>query len=732
MIRAKPQSTGPGPVIKNVKPTAGRLATAALLTAALWLPAATQGRAEPIPGTTCSMFPADSVFNADISTLPVNSQSATWMSNMTQHANLHPDLGTFSQWYGIPINVAPPPTTGVTPTFLYDSESDHPTEGYPIDQNTNIEGGPGAPSGSDRHALVVNSNLCKLYEIYNLQNFTNGQTPQAGSGAVWNLSSDAMRPNGWTSADAAGLPMTPLLLRPDEILAGSITHAIRFTAHCTHGYIWPASHEAGLCDATFPPMGARFRLKSSVTISGFGTDTQVVLRAFQHYGLILADNGSDWYFQGSTDDWWSTTAGSAVVSELKTIPASDFEAVDESGMQAAPNSYAAISCTGTPLFATYFSWFDKASAGMFNDNLHLLDTGTSTSTGCVSVGGVTVPFSVAAGHETYVTFPPGTIGGPVAVNVLAGPAVLASQRVQYYQSFNEVWAMSPSQAAKTSYLSWFDNASAGMVGDNIHVLNPSATNANVTVSIPGASPIGFALAAGAETYVSFPAGTIGGPVTINADQAVLASQRVQYYQTFNEVIARSAAQAATTSHFNWFDKASTGMVGDNIHLLNTSTSTAHITVAMPGATSAGVTLPSLAETYVTFAQGHIGGPVTVTSDQPVLASQRVQYFQSFNETPSESAAQALTASHVMWFDKATAGMAGDNIHVLNTSGSTANVTVSLAGASSDIFSLAAGAETYVTFPFGSIGGPMTITSDQPVVAAQRVQYYQTFSEIPAA
>jgi hypothetical protein len=128
---------------------------------------------------------------------------------MTQNTNLHPDLGTFAQWYGIPINVAPPPGSGVTPTFLYDSESDHPTEGYPIDQNTYIEGGPGASSGSDRHALVVGANLCKLYEIYNLQNFTNGQQPQAGSGAVWDLSSDAMRPIGWTSADAAGLPIAP-------------------------------------------------------------------------------------------------------------------------------------------------------------------------------------------------------------------------------------------------------------------------------------------------------------------------------------------------------------------------------------------------------------------------------------------------------------------------------------------------------------------------------------------
>jgi hypothetical protein len=302
---------------------------------------------QPFPGTNCHLFPIDAVFNTDISSLPVNSQSVTWMSNMTQNANLHPDVGTVAQQYGMPTNIAPPPSTGVTPTFLYNSDSDHPTEGYPIDQSTLIEGGPSAPTTSDRHALVVNKNLCKLYEIFNLQNFTNGQTPSAGSGAVWDLTSNAMRPNGFTSADAAGLPITPLLLRPDEIQAGTIAHAIRFTAHCTSTYIWPASHQAGSCSTAFPPMGARFRLKAGFNISSFSATTQVVLRAFQHYGMVLADNGSDWFFSGTTDDWWGTTAGSQVVSELKTIPAAQFDAVDESALQAAAGSYQATSGTTT-------------------------------------------------------------------------------------------------------------------------------------------------------------------------------------------------------------------------------------------------------------------------------------------------------------------------------------------------------------------------------------------------
>src|SRR6266851_5423522 len=319
-----------------------RLGAAVLLGAVLPIVEAGSAAAQVLPGTNCSLFPANNILNTDVSTLPVNANNATWQSNMSQNANLHPDLGTFAQWYGMPVNVAPPPTTGLTPTFNFDSESDHPAEGYPIDQSTLIEGGPGATSGSDRHALVVNKNLCKLYEIYNLQNFTNGQQPVAGSGAVWDLNANAMRPIGWTSADAAGLPITPLLLRPDEILAGSIAHAIRFTAHCTNSYIWPASHQAGLCSTGFPPMGARFRLRSTYNISGFAASTQVVLRAFQHYGLILAANGSDWFFSGTTDDWWGTTAGAQVVSELKTIPAAQFDAVDGTSLQAASGSYQAF------------------------------------------------------------------------------------------------------------------------------------------------------------------------------------------------------------------------------------------------------------------------------------------------------------------------------------------------------------------------------------------------------
>ena len=391
-----------------------------------------------------------------------------------------------------------------------------------------------------------------------------------------------------------------------------------------------------------------------------------------------------------------------------------------------------FACAATPLFRSYFSWFDNATAGMVGDNIHLLNAGATASTGCVTLGTRVIPFSLGAGQETHVTFPKGTIGGPVVVDVLTGPAVLASQRVQYFHSFNEVWAMSAAQSAMTSYINWFDRATAGMVGDNIHIVNPGTSTATGSVSLPGASAIPFTVAGGGQAHVTFPAGKIGGPVTITANQPVLSSQRVQYYQSFNEAIAHGAAEALTTSYFNWFDRATAGMVGDNIHVLNPGGASAHVTVTLPGASPIAITVAPGVETHVAFPAGKIGGPVTVSSDQPVLASQRVQYYQSFNEVPASDPATASMTSHLMWFDRATAGMVGDNIHVLNPGTTSANVTVSLPGASSIVFVVAAGGEAHVTFPAGKIGGPITITSSVPVLGAQRVQYYQSFNEVSAA
>jgi len=290
------------------------------------------------------VFPADNVWNADISQLPVDPHSSAWLASMNASTtNLHPDFGSSgdpSAPYGIPYTVVTSAHPLINVSFQYASESDPGP--YPFGADTPIEGGQNA--SGDRHAIMVDSSSCTLYELYDAQYSPNGST--AGSGAIWNLQSDALRPAGWTSADAAGLPIFPGLLRPDEVTAGVVSHAIRFTADETDtSYIWPARHEAGAAsDPSLPPMGARFRLKADFNISGYATDTQVVLRAMQHYGLILADNGSNWYFQGAASNNWDPT----MIAQLKTIPASAFEAVDESSLMVNPNSGAvATSSSGS-------------------------------------------------------------------------------------------------------------------------------------------------------------------------------------------------------------------------------------------------------------------------------------------------------------------------------------------------------------------------------------------------
>jgi hypothetical protein len=289
----------------------------------------------PVPGAAgCPMFPADNIWNTDISSLPVDVHSPQWLASMSSSTtNLHPDFGPSgdpSNPYGMPYTVVPSGHPFVNMTFGYADESDQVP--YPFGADTPIEGGPGATG--DRHAIMIDPATCTLYELYNANYSGNPST--AGSGAVWNLRSDALRPAGWTSADAAGLPIMPGLLRYDEVQSGQITHAIRMTAVTTDtSYLWPARHEAGArSDPNLPPMGARFRLNPGFNISGYSPQAQVVLRAMQHYGLILADNGSNWYFGGTADPAWP----SSLVQELKSIPASAFQAVDESSLMVSPNS----------------------------------------------------------------------------------------------------------------------------------------------------------------------------------------------------------------------------------------------------------------------------------------------------------------------------------------------------------------------------------------------------------
>jgi hypothetical protein len=284
------------------------------------------------PSTGCNVFPADNIWNTDISTMPIHARSAQWLASMAASStNLHPDFGASP--YGFPNNIVDNSHPTVSVAFQYASESDPGP--YPVGADTFIE------SGSDHHALIINKDTCTLYELYALSG--SGSAWSAGSGAIFPLGSNALRPLGWTSADAGGLPIFPGLVRWDEVQAGSITHAIRFTAQQSdQSFLWPARHQAGTAaNPSLPPMGARFRLKAGYDISHFSTQAQVVLRAMQHYGLILADNGSNWFFSGSEDASWPDS----LLSELKTVPAAQFDAIDESSLMVDPNSAAAKSCS---------------------------------------------------------------------------------------------------------------------------------------------------------------------------------------------------------------------------------------------------------------------------------------------------------------------------------------------------------------------------------------------------
>lgn len=290
------------------------------------------------PGTTCPAFPADNVWNTPITGLPVARQSAEWLTAMDASTTfLHPDYGPSGNPkapYGLPWTVVAPATPFTKVSFLYASESDPGP--YPLTAHTPIEG------GSDRHALMVDptatttSAACTLFETWDTQYRADGKST-AGSGAIWRLDSNALRPAGWTSADAAGLPILPGLVNYDEVATGAMDHAIRFTTSCTTtSYLWPARHEAGQDDSHCPPMGARFRLRASFSLprSQCAAFCQTVITTMKTYGLILADNGSDWYFQGTADTRWSDTE----VDQLKQIPASAFQAVDESCLRVSANS----------------------------------------------------------------------------------------------------------------------------------------------------------------------------------------------------------------------------------------------------------------------------------------------------------------------------------------------------------------------------------------------------------
>jgi hypothetical protein len=273
------------------------------------------------------VFPADNAWNQRVDRLPVAKSSATLIRSIGLGSPVHADFGS-GRWdggpIGIPYTVVGAGQRRVPVRFLYADESDKGP--YPIPRDARIEGGTHATG--DRHVLVVDKTACKLYELFDAHPLDAGRSWRAGSGATWDLNSNRLRPRGWTSADAAGLPILPGLARYDEVQAGAIRHALRFTAPRTGtAFIWPARHQAGASPSpALPPMGLRVRLKRSVNLRGLPRQARVIAQAMKRYGLILADNGSPWYVSGAPDPRWDNDD----LHALGRLTGRDFEVVQVS------------------------------------------------------------------------------------------------------------------------------------------------------------------------------------------------------------------------------------------------------------------------------------------------------------------------------------------------------------------------------------------------------------------
>jgi hypothetical protein len=305
-----------------------KLLAAAAIAFALTGPAT--GTAPRLAG--CAVFPASSVWNQPVDKLPVAANSATLIGSIGVGAAVHADFGSGlydGSRIGIPfVVVHGRRTSKARVAFDYANESDKAP--YPIPAGVPIEGAPAHANEGDRHALILDRDSCKLYELYALRR--QGAGWAAGSGAIWNLRSNALRPAGWTSADAAGLPILPGLARWDgDASTGHIAHALRFTvARTRRAYTYPARHFASdSTDPTLPPMGLRVRLKANVDITKLPPQARIVAQAMKTYGLILADNGSNWYVSGAPSPHWSNDQ----LHALGSLTGADFEVVDTSGLR---------------------------------------------------------------------------------------------------------------------------------------------------------------------------------------------------------------------------------------------------------------------------------------------------------------------------------------------------------------------------------------------------------------
>ena len=392
---------------------------------------------------SCTVLPADNIWNTPIDKLAVSPSSSTYVNTIGATTSVHADFGS-GLWDGGPIGIpfiTVPGTQAKYPvSFDYADESDPGP--YAIPLNAPIEGG--SASTGDRHAISIDVDHCILYELYAA--YPQTASWKAGSGVLINLLSNNLRVASWTSADAAGLPIFPGLVRYDEIAAGEIRHALRFTVPKTQkGYVWPARHYASsLTGMQYPPMGVRFRLRADFDVSSFSPANQIILRALKKYGMMIADNGSAWYLSGAPDSRWNNDE----LHDLGRIKGTDFEAVDVSGLMITPDSGQAkqstggtVSVTVTPLSASVqvgktqafsadqaVTW--TASAGTISSTGLFTAPATVPSPATVTIQATSQADASAVGTATVTITP-----APAAVTISISPTS-ASVRINRTRAFS--------------------------------------------------------------------------------------------------------------------------------------------------------------------------------------------------------------------------------------------------------------------------------------------------------
>jgi hypothetical protein len=400
----------------------------------------------------CTVLPADNIWNTPVDQLPVAPSSSTYVNTIGAIAGIHADFGSGSYNgapIGIPFVTVPGTQTKYPAAFTYASESDPGPYAVPL--NAPIEGG--SQSTGDRHAIAIDTDNCVLYELYAA--YPQSASWQAGSGAIFNLLSNALRTASWTSADAAGLPILSGLMRYDEIAAGEIRHAIRFTVPKTQkAYVWPARHYASsITDPSYPPMGARFRLRAGFDISGYSAANQVILRALKKYGMMLADNGSAWYISGAPDPRWDNTD----LHALGAVKGSDFELVDTTPLMISPDSGQAlqngVSVSVSPASASVMlnatrqfaatvansadqsvTWGVNGTAGGNSSTGWISSTGLYTAPNVVPAPASVTVQATSRSTPSAVGSATVTITAPAAVTVTVSP-VTASVRISRTRQF---------------------------------------------------------------------------------------------------------------------------------------------------------------------------------------------------------------------------------------------------------------------------------------------------------